>query len=114
MTSGYHWLYDVYITNDNHFYTDHCETLRRRELNYGKLTRAKENTGEPPVLRRQERLLVVTCFLVPLRVTRSGSVFSLILLTFRNIHNVKWSFAIVYNFYIQKGVRYVHKSNETN
>ncbi len=61
-----------------------CETLRKRELNYGKLTRAKENTGEPPVLRRQERLLVVTGFLVPLRVTRSGSVFSLILLTFRN------------------------------
>ena len=20
LTSGYHWLYDVYITNDNHFY----------------------------------------------------------------------------------------------
>ena len=72
---------------------DNCETLRKRESNYGKLTRAKENTGEPPVLRRQERLLVVTGFLVPLRVTRSGSVFSLILLTFRNIHNVKLSFA---------------------
>jgi len=114
LTSGYHWLYDVYITIDNHFYIDHCETLRRRELNYGKLTRAKENTGEPPVLRRQERLLVVTGFLVPLRVTRSGSVFSLILLTFRNIHNVKRSFAIVYDFYMQKGAHYVHKSNETN
>ena len=35
---------------------DNCETLRKRESNYGKLTRAKENTGEPPVLRRQERL----------------------------------------------------------
>ena len=32
----------MYITIDNHFYIDHCETLRRRELNYGKLTRAKE------------------------------------------------------------------------
>ncbi len=42
-----------------------------------------------------KRLLVVTGFLVPLRVTRSGSVFSLILLTFRNIHNVKLSFANV-------------------
>ena len=52
--------------------------------------------------------------LVPLRVTRSGSVFSLILLTFRNIHNVKRSFAIVYDFYMQKGAHYVHKSNETN
>ena len=52
--NGYQWLYDMHITIDNHFfYTDHCETLRRRELNYGKLTRAKENTGEPPVLRRQ-------------------------------------------------------------
>ena len=80
-----HWLLDKN--------SDNCETLRKRELNYGKLTRAKENTGEPPVLRRQERLLVVTGFLVPLRVTRSGSVFSLILLTFRNIHNVKLSFA---------------------
>ena len=59
MTSGYHWLYDVYITNDNHFYTDHCETLRRRELNYGKLTRAKENTGELPVLRRQVQLFSI-------------------------------------------------------
>ena len=76
------------------YFLDNCETLRKRESNYGKLTRAKENTGEPPVLRRQERLLVVTGFLVPLRVTRSGSVFSLILLTFRNIHNVKLSFAI--------------------
>ena len=66
-----HWLLDKN--------SDNCETLRKRELNYGKLTRAKENTGEPPVLRRQERLLVVTGFLVPLRVTRSGSVFSLIL-----------------------------------
>ena len=82
-----HWLLDKNSGN--------CETLRKRELNYGKLTTAKENTGEPPVLRRQERLLVVTGFLVPLRVTRSGSVFSLILLTFRNIHNVKLSFANV-------------------
>ena len=82
-----HWLLDKN--------SDNCETLRKRELNYGKLTRAKENTGEPPVLRRQERLLVVTGFLVPLRVTRSGSVFSLILLTFCNIHNVKLSFANV-------------------
>ena len=82
-----HWLLDKN--------SDNCETPRKCELNYGKLTRAKENTGEPPVLRRQERLLVVTGFLVPLRVTRSGSVFSLILLTFRNIHNVKLSFANV-------------------
>ena len=35
---------------------DNCETPRKCELNYGKLTRVKENTGEPPVLRRQERL----------------------------------------------------------
>ena len=42
-----HWLLDKN--------SDNCETLRKRELNYGKLTRAKENTGEPPVLRRQER-----------------------------------------------------------
>ena len=33
---------------------------------------------------------------------------------FRNIHNVKRSFAIVYDFYMQKGAHYVHKSNETN
>ena len=38
---------------------DNCETLRKRESNYGKLTRAKENTGEPPVLRRQERLFSI-------------------------------------------------------
>ena len=72
-----HWLLDKN--------SDNCETLRKRELNYGKLTRAKENTGEPPVLRRQERLLVVTGFLVPLRVTRSGSVFSKILLILNNL-----------------------------
>ena len=42
-----HWLLDKN--------SDNCETLRKRELNYGKLTRAKENTGEPPVLRRQVR-----------------------------------------------------------
>ena len=62
-------------------------------MNCEKLTKDMKDTGELPVLRRQERLLVVTGFLVPLRVTRSGSVFSLILLTFRNIHNVKLSFA---------------------
>ena len=72
-----HWLLDKN--------SDNRETLRKRELNYGKLTRAKENTGEPPVLRRQERLLVVTGFLVPLRVTRSGSVFSKILLILNNL-----------------------------
>ena len=37
----------------------YCETPRKCELNYGKLTRAKENTGEPPVLRRQERLFSI-------------------------------------------------------
>ena len=35
---------------------DNCETPGKCELNYGKLTRAKENTGEPPVLRRQVQL----------------------------------------------------------
>ena len=38
---------------------DNCETPRKCELNYGKLTRAKENTGESPVLRRQERLISI-------------------------------------------------------
>ena len=46
-----HWLLDKN--------SDNCETLRKRELNYGKLTRAKENTGEPPALRRQVQLFSI-------------------------------------------------------
>ena len=38
---------------------DNCETPGKCELNYGKLTRVKENTEEPPVLRRQERLFSI-------------------------------------------------------
>ena len=47
---------------------------QKRKLNCEKLTKDMKDTGEPPVLRRQERLSVVTGFLVPLRATRSESV----------------------------------------
>ena len=48
--------------------------LLKPKLNCEKLTKDMKDTGEPPVLRRQERLSVVTGFLVPLRATRSESV----------------------------------------
>ena len=66
------------------------------------MTKAWENIGEPPVLRKQQLYFVlihqirnaVDAFLVPLRATHSESVFSKILLIFYNLHNLKLSFAI--------------------
>ena len=58
------------------------------QKNIRKLFRTVYNVDTRVIMHNEKRILV------PLRVTRSGSVFSLILLTFRNIHNVKLSFAI--------------------
>ena len=44
-----------------------------------------KDIGEPPVLRRQVRLQVVTGFLVPLRVTHSESVSRMFLLILNNL-----------------------------
>ena len=71
------------------------------ELNCEELTKAWEDTGEPLVLRRQILYFILIYqkwnagdgFLVPLRVTRSESVSTKILLILHNLHILDQSFA---------------------
>ena len=48
-----HWLLDKN--------SDNCETLRKRELNYGKLTRAKENLGNRRFLEGRNDIFNQVC-----------------------------------------------------
>ena len=74
-----------------------CETHRKREVSCENVTKVWEDTGEPPVLRRQILYFILIYqkwnagdgFLVPLWATRSESVSSKILLHFYNIHSVE-------------------------